>query len=309
MAFAHAAILHSPAMGTRRDVLKQIGLAVLAKGAAMGRAEAQQGGWQLAGSSAEAYEQYLVPAMMARWAELLVARAGVRGGQRVLDVGCGTGIVARTAAARTGGAGHVSGLDLNEEMLSVARRVAAGVRPAVEWKHGNAMSLPFADGAFDVVLSQQMLQFVPDAATALREMRRVTRAGGRVAVDVCRPIAFSPAYVPLAAALDRHLGPAAGAGMRSPFPEWSGDTVRELLQAAGLRDVQVTIDVGPLRYPSVAEFVRREAASSPLAAVVSGMPPAARDALLRDLAGALRDRSDDEGVVSPLEIYVATGRS
>jgi ubiquinone/menaquinone biosynthesis C-methylase UbiE len=262
-------------------------------------------GWQLEGSSAEAYEKYLVPALMRRWAEQLVDLAAIAPGERVLDVGCGTGIVARTAAARAGAGGRVAAVDVNEQMLEVAR--AAGGGRTIEWREGNAGALPFPDGAFDAVLSQQMIQFVSQPTAVLGEMWRVLRPGGRLAVSACRAIAHSPAYVPLADALSRHVGPQAGAGMRSPFSSWSPGELRGLLEGAGFRDVKVRIDVGSVRYPSPREFLRREAASSPLAGPVAALIEAARAALVRDLEDALRPHVDDEGVVSPLETYVATG--
>jgi ubiquinone/menaquinone biosynthesis C-methylase UbiE len=272
------------------------------------RSQADEG-WQLEGNAAEAYEKYLVPAMMAGWAEKLVAAATIAPGDRVLDVGCGTGIVARTAAARVGASGSVVAVDVNEQMLEVARAASGASHPPVEWRQSSATALPFTDGSFDAALSQQMIQFVSDPAAALREMRRVLRADGRVALSVCRAIAHSPAYVPLADALARHVGPPAGAGMRSPFSSWTTDELRALMSSAGFRDARVVIDVAAVRYPSPAEFLRREAACSPLAGPVGALPAAAREALVAELTETLRPHLDDEGVVTPIEIYVATGRN
>ena len=78
------------------------------------------GHWQLEGSAAELFQRYLVPAITSKWAEDLVARARPGGEESVLDLACGTGVVARLAAKT---AGHVTGLDLNEGMLGVARSV------------------------------------------------------------------------------------------------------------------------------------------------------------------------------------------
>src|SRR5829696_5201905 len=111
-------------------------------------ATAPQQRWQLEENSAEAYERYLVPAIMAPSASRLVERIGLRGGDRVLDVACGTGVVARHAAARVGPAGAVTGLDLNEGMLAVARSEARDA----SFAQGDAAAMPFADDAFDVVL-------------------------------------------------------------------------------------------------------------------------------------------------------------
>jgi len=261
-------------------------------------------GWQLEANSAEAYERYLVPAMMARWADQLVDLAAPAAGARVLDVGCGTGIVARRAAARVGPGARVTGLDLNDGMLAVARAAAAAIRPPIEWRQGSATALPFPDQSFDVVLCQQMLQFASDPSAALREMHRVLAPGGRAAVTVCRPIAHNPHYATMAEALGRHSGPEAEAMMRSPFPAWSADDLRALFAGAAFRGVRVRIDAGGVRYPSAEEFLRREAASSPLAGPIGTLSADARHALIRDLEMALRDRLDDEGIVLPLEAYL-----
>ena len=90
--------------------------------------------FQISLEAAELYEARFVPAIFAEWAPLLADLAGVRRGQAVLDVACGTGIVARTVADRLAGDGRVVGLDLNDAMLAVAR----GVRPDLEWRQGTS---------------------------------------------------------------------------------------------------------------------------------------------------------------------------
>ena len=90
-------------------------------------------GWQLEESSAEAYERYLVPLLFAPGAQYLVELAAPELGERVLDVACGTGIVARCAVPRVGSGGKVVGVDINEGMLEVARKVSAETRLPIEW--------------------------------------------------------------------------------------------------------------------------------------------------------------------------------
>lgn len=261
-------------------------------------------GWQVQQSSAEAYERYLVPAMMTHWADRLVDAADPKAGERVLDVGCGTGIVARRAAPRVGARGRVVGLDLNDGMLVVARSASSSIEPPIEWRQGNATSLPFPEKAFDVVFSQQMLQFVPDPSAALREMRRVLAPHGRLAVSVCRPIEHSPGYPQLVEALKRHVGPEAAATMGSPFPPWTIDDLRRFAATAGIGDSQIRFDVLPVRYPSAEEFLRRETASAPLAGSMRALNPGTRAVLVQDLETSLRSRRDDEGVMLPIETYL-----
>ena len=269
--------------------------------------DAENAAENLAQSPAESYEAYLASAFRP-WADQLIERAGLSAGERVLDVACGTGIVARRAALRVGASGTVVGLDLNAGMLSVASRASVGLQPAIEWRQGSALELPFAAESFDAVFCQQALQFLSDPVAALIEVRRVLAPGGRVAANVCRPIACSPGYVALADALARHVGPDAAAIMRSPFPPWTVEGVRRLFADAGFAHPHVTIEPGVLRYSSAAEFLRREAASSPIAGAVSALDSEVRGRLIQELEASLADFRDDEGVVCAVPLYVAVAR-
>src|SRR5947208_16222203 len=145
---------------------------------------AKNGQWQLSSQAAELYERYVARYVLGPWAPLLVDAAHVSGGERVLDVACGTGVVARIAAERVGPSGRVIGVDLNPGMIRVARSLPAPVGAPIEWLERSAVDLLLPDASFDVVLCQQGLQFFPDKLVALREMRRVLVHGGRLALSV-----------------------------------------------------------------------------------------------------------------------------
>ena len=264
----------------------------------------QSSGWQLEQSAPQAYEEYLVPPMFAPWADRLLETGKVQEGDRVLDVACGTGIVARHAVSRVRERGSVVGVDINAEMLAVAEETAAGLQPPVEWRQGDATNLPFADETFDVVCCQQAIQFFDNPVTAIREIRRVLVPGGRVAVSVWRPIAYQPVYVAFADALEDRISDEAGAMMRSPFPAWDRETLRTFVRDAGFEDASVTIEIGTIRYPSVEEFVRREAASSPFAAQITAVDRDVQEELVRAVAQACRGYVDDAGLISPMESHV-----
>jgi ubiquinone/menaquinone biosynthesis C-methylase UbiE len=271
--------------------------------------ELQRGeGWQLEESSAEAYERYLVPLLFAPGAEYLIELAAPGPAEKVLDVACGTGIVARRAAPRVGSGGKVVGLDTNEGMLQVARKVSSDLRPAIEWRKGDATDMPLPDRAFDVVFCQQGLQFFPDRPAALGEMHRVLIENGRLALSILRSIEHNPGYRLLAEALERHAGPDAGPMMRSPFSSLSADELRDLITGAGFREVRIFLGIGPVRYPSAEELVHQEAASSPLAESILSLKDDVRAALTRDLGEALRTYTDDDGIVFPTETYLAAAR-
>jgi ubiquinone/menaquinone biosynthesis C-methylase UbiE len=264
--------------------------------------------WQLEQSSAEAYERYLVPLLFAPGAQFLIELAGLGAGEWALDVACGTGIVARTAASRVGASGKVAGLDKNESMLEVARQASSEMHPAIEWRKGNASDIPFPEAAFDVVFCQQGLQFFPDQSAALREIHRVLAPNGRLSLSVLRSIKYNPGYGLLAEILERHLGPDAGMMMRSPFPALSRDELRELITGAGFREVRIILGIGPVRYPSVQALFQYEAASSPLASSLLSLEDRVHKALIHDLGEALQVYTDDQGIVFPAETYLAVAR-
>jgi ubiquinone/menaquinone biosynthesis C-methylase UbiE len=121
---------------------------------------------------AEGYESYMVPTLFGPCARNLIDVADPRPGERVLDVGCGTGIVARQVASRVEATGKVTGLDVSRNMLAVARATATREGLTIEWREGNAERLPFPDSSFDLVLCQFALMFVTNKAVARAEMRR-----------------------------------------------------------------------------------------------------------------------------------------
>jgi ubiquinone/menaquinone biosynthesis C-methylase UbiE len=260
--------------------------------------------WQLDEDSAAAYETYLVGRFFRRWADRLVEHANVTAGESVLDAGCGTGIVARTTASRLGGKGKVVGVDLNEGMLGEARRQDA--EGAVSWEPGSLEALPFDDNLFDVALSQQVLQFVPERARALEQLYRVLKPGGRLVFALLRDISFNPSYEALAGSLDRHAGKDAGDMMRSPFRGPDSSALREALEATGFRDITVQHDILDVRYPGPAEFLREEAASSPLAGPLAALDENDLRDLLKDLDTTLAPYTDDHGVTFPMETRFVT---
>lgn len=266
--------------------------------------EQTEQGWQLEGSSPDAYERYLVPAFFERWAEELVELADPRSGERVLDVACGSGIVARRAARRVGENGSVTGLDINPGMLAVAREASS----RIAWTEGSALSLPFPDESFDLVLCQEALQFFSDRALAFEEMHRVCASRGRLALSVLRGLEHSVAYTAFADALERHAGPDAGEMMRSPFVLGDAEELRALVTAAGFRDVRIQIRIRSVRYPSFEQMLWREAASSPLAGPLGRLDDAARGRLVAEIADALAAYVDDDGIVLPIEAHVVLAR-
>jgi len=256
------------------------------------------------GSAAEIYERQMVPAIFGPWAEDLPVLATPKPGERVLDVACGTGAVARLVAQRVGANGTVVGFDLNPGMLPVARAMPPPHGGQIEWREGNVSAIPFPDATFDLALCQQGLQFFPGRPAALREMRRVLVPRGRLALSVWRPMQHSPGFAALATALGRIIAPEAAAIMQGPFALGSADDLRTLITGAGFGDVVVQPAAKELRFPSAEEFVRRYVAATPRAAVVAKANDEARAALITEVGAALKSSVDHQGLAFPIEAHL-----
>jgi ubiquinone/menaquinone biosynthesis C-methylase UbiE len=265
--------------------------------------------WQISGNAPEAYERYMVPTLFTPWATDLVERLPLHSGEHVLDVACGTGIVARLAAPRVSPGGTVSGLDLNPAMLAVARSLPQATDVRIEWREGSAVALPFANALFNVVFCQQGLQFFPDRLAALREMHRVLVPGGRLGLSVWRPLQHNPYIAALGDALERHVSAEVAAGSRTVCALGEAEALRSLLLQAGFREVRIAIAILVMRFASVEAFVPGQFAATPYAGAVAALDANARTALLEDVRVALKSYTDDTGVAVPTEAHVAIART
>jgi ubiquinone/menaquinone biosynthesis C-methylase UbiE len=270
-----------------------------------GRAHEQ---WQLHGGAAVLYQRHLVPAITASWAADLVERVGLRRGGRVLDVACGTGVVARAAAERVGRTGHAAGIDINAGMLAVARSLPDGPGTGIGWFGGSVLGLPFRAGSYDVVLCQLGLQFFPDRPAALAEMRRVLVTGGRLGLNVYGPIEHNPATFALAQALDRHLGPDASVTKRAEHALADPALLRTLAAGAGFSRVTIVTQTRIVRFASVSDYVHIQLTATPLASLLrhqsQGSIRHLAETLSADVAAALQAYRTDGGLAFPQEAHV-----
>jgi len=251
---------------------------------------------------AEVYEKQFVPALFADWAPAVADLADLGPGQNVLDVACGTGILARTAADRVGVTGSVTGLDLNPAMLTVAARVRRGI----DWQQGDAQELPFADASFDRVVCQMALMFFPDRAEAVREMARVVHPGGIVTLMTPATLEVQPAWGPFVQVAARHAGPDA-VGLLSTY--WAaGDAVElaRLLSDAGLEVIATVTREGTARFTSIDQMVTTEVESTPLA---ERLTPQAYQRIRSETREALRRFANPGGSIAlPLIGHIVAAR-
>jgi ubiquinone/menaquinone biosynthesis C-methylase UbiE len=238
----------------------------------------------------ETYERILVPSIFAPWAHEILERARPIGASdRVLDLGCGTGIVARLLRDRLGAGTRLTGVDASAEMIAHARTLA----PEIDWREANAMKLPFADASFELVVSQQMLQFVPEPAAALGEIRRVLVPGGRLVAATWRPRRELPLFDLLGQIAERHLGVA----NEKRFLLGEEATLRRLLEDAGFADVSIEVITRMDRFQEFPYRLSALAANFDL----SGLSPSEREARLSALEAESRNAAEQfvvDGVIA-----------
>lgn len=209
---------------------------------------------QVTRSAADIYEEFFVPALFQDWAVRVSDAAVLKAGDRVLDVACGTGVLAREAATRVRPRGTVAGLDRNEAMLTVARRISGDL----DWRLGQAESLPFPDHSFDAVVSQFGLMFFEDRVRAIQEMWRLLGSGGRLAVAVWDALDHAPGYAAMTDLLQRLFGDAIADALRAPYNLGDPSTLLALFGQAGVSGAQIETRDGTAKFPSISEWVHTD---------------------------------------------------
>ncbi len=225
-------------------------------------------------SAAEVYEALFVPALFGRFAEPIADAAGLGPLDSVVDVACGTGVLTRSIASRTGG--RVVGVDVNPAMLAVARRAGG----SIEFVEGDALDLPFESGAFDVATCQFGLMFYPEPVRGISEMARVARRG---IVAVWDSIERSDGYSAMQGLFRDQLGEDAAASLDAPFAMGQDGVLEGLFDSAGLGDVSYKRIEGSGRFGSIDEWVTTEVRGWTLGDSVS-------DQQLADLVAVARNR-------------------
>jgi SAM-dependent methyltransferase len=223
-------------------------------------------------SNAEAYEY-----LMGRWSRVLAEKfldfVGLRDGERVLDVGCGTGALAASAAARTLRS-EIVGIDPIAPFLDYARRRIPDAR--VRFDLGDALNLPYAPGSFDQCLSLLVIMFIGDAGRAVSEMRRVTRPGGSVAVCVWDKVGMEMNSVFARTIVE--LDPAAA--QRADVQGYSEGMLASLWVAHGFLHAKEDALVIPMEFKSFDDFwLPHLGGQGPWASYISGLSSGALSAL------------------------------
>ncbi len=268
----------------------------------------EKSGFQLSGSAPEMYERYIVPSLSAGNAQELVTLAALKTGERILDVACGTGVLSRQAAEAVGPTGEVTGLDVNDGMLSMARTISSPGGVSISYREGSALAIPFPEATVDVVLCQWGLEFFPDRSQGLQEMGRVLTPQGRLGLRVWGAMEHQAFHMAAFAALDRHLWGGqdvpSRTGFAQPFSLWDAEELRNLVVNAGFRDIDIRVSTVPIRLASDNAAMLGYLSALPIGSEIAEMEEPARTAMLHEVMTTLNTFVNEEGFVIPTEGHV-----
>jgi len=253
----------------------------------------------------ENYERFFVPLIGEPVAKDLIHLAALRSGERVLDVACGTGIVARLAAQRVGSNGIVSGVDINPGMLKMARSCVP-TNMSIEWHQASAEDMPLPDEAFDVVMCQLGLEFMPDKLAALAEMRRVLVPGGRLILNVPGPA--PKLFTTLSEAMKRYISPQASGFVNQVFSLHDTMEIQHIISEAGFHDIALQVNNKLLNLPPSKDFLWQYVHSTPLAGMVTQADEEDLAALERDIVEAWQEFEEDGNLRYQQRIVEANAR-
>jgi ubiquinone/menaquinone biosynthesis C-methylase UbiE len=267
-------------------------------------------GWQLNGSGPYAYQDYIADPVLRPGVQPLIEAAEIGPGDRVVDLACGTGMVTRALLERVGSSGTVLGIDLNPTMLEAAEELS-GDRAAdgIDWRRGDAASLPIEDGAADAIVCQQGFQFFADKSAALSEMDRALDNAGRMALSVLREIERNPFQLAIADALQAHIGEQAAAVIHTPFAMHDPESIRGLVAQAGFEDVHLRLETTVVRHSSLDELVPGYLNATPVAEQVASLDPTIQADILAHVRSDLLGYMDDDGLAAPLNFLVVSAHA
>jgi ubiquinone/menaquinone biosynthesis C-methylase UbiE len=266
--------------------------------------------YELEEAAVAAYERQKVRSIFRPLAEATLTALGNRRLGAVLDVACGTGIMARVIRERNGPAVPVVGVDVSSGMIAAARALSSDLDGTFDWHVASVDAMPLAAGSVDSCFCQQGIQYFPDEGAALAEIRRVLRDKGCLVLTVWTE---ANAYFRAQSdAMRRHVGEAAAMKALSPFSYPARTRLPDMLEGQGFRDVGVR-DISISRVIADAERgIAEDIDGSPLGPLVRACDEATMRRVVDDILSDCADFIDGTDLCVPQHASMVTaiaGRS
>jgi len=258
--------------------------------------------FNLSTAATEKYEIQKVPAVFAPLAAATLDAIPLQETVRALDVACGTGVIPKLLSKRLTKKSRVVGTDLNPAMVEVARSTMPESIHDLEWFSCDVTDLPFDADDFDIAFCQQGLQFFPDKAAALEEIRRVLAPGGRLVLTCWSMV--SPLFQAVSDSLSRRVSEEAAKKAVAPFSFRDGAVIASLLVDAGFRvskksRLMVHRPLTPARHA-----IRQEILASPYETDLLDKGDATIDSVVADVDEALEQYREEESLIVPQEAHL-----
>ncbi len=193
-------------------------------------------------------------------------------------------------------------------LLGKSRAACRWTNLSVEWHHGEAGSLPFADASFDVCLCQQGLQFFPDKLGALNEMCRVLVDGGRGLVSVVRSLEHNLLMSSQIEPLTRYLGAGAAMGPKAICSLGSLDELRALYEASDFREFMIEQTELTIRHVDANKFIRGLMMATPMASEIKALDTATQTALIAEIVEGFGDYAVGNALTFPHLIHMVSAQ-
>lgn len=272
---------------------------------------AQQAYWNDAAGKAWVELQDILDRQLEPLGDWAMGALGARPGDRILDVGCGTGQTTLALAARVGAQGSVLGVDISAPMLSIARRRAEAARLSqARFVEADAQTFRFEAGDFDGVFSRFGVMFFADPRAAFANIRRALKPGGRLAFVCWRSMAENPWMRPSIGNVfaDLPAPPPAEPGAPGPFGFADPEHVRSILADAGFADIAITPHDVQLGANNLEDAIKLSVGVGPLGALLRERPEK-RDEAVVELRKTLAARLRDGKVVQDGAAWVVAARN
>lgn len=218
-------------------------------------------GYQLELEGARFYEENFVPSLFENWAKRTVEKLSLSDGDQLLDIACGTGIVARIAKASKIGELRITGIDINEAMLEVAK----GIEPEIDWIRGNVQNLPFDDQSFEKISCQFGFMFFEDQVKSLNEMKRIRKSEGKTIIGIWDKIEANEGYFDLLQIIENIGGQDLGQILRSPFILGDKDEINKIIKSSEISNYMIETIRTKVEFQSIDHWIDCDVIASPIA--------------------------------------------